>query len=354
MLKNLLSLSLLSFFAINSYSQDWNQVIKGVASDRAAGDKFGTSVAVFGNYAVVGAPGANAAYVFKNISGTWAQTQILSTNVTRTEFGIKVAIYENYIVIGSNDNPTSEDLGFSEYSDSSYVYVFKNIAETWTEIKRLEGSDIQINDRFGSSLDIYGEYIVVGAMKDADIDGLDIIQNSGSAYVFQNNGDSWTEVQKITASDRSIEHQFGNSVSISGDYLVVGDKDYYRDPNIIEHVVLGAGSIYIFKNSNGVWTEQQKLIGSDVVSGDSFGCSVSIDKENVIVGAKQQSSDLNGLNPLINAGAVYVFKNTNDVWSEVQKITASDRNIDKYFGASVSIDNEYFVVGSVFHDNYFY
>ena len=111
---------------------------------------------------------------------------------------------------------------------------------------------------------IAGDTVVVGAYNDDDNGS-----ESGSAYVFTRSGTTWTEQAKLTASDGAADDFFGISVAISGDTVVIGA--YADDDNGIN-----SGSAYIYTRSGSTWTEQAKLMASDGVRIDQFGCSVAI------------------------------------------------------------------------------
>ena len=184
-------------------------------------------------------------------------------------------------------------------------------AQNWDEIIKTAASDRTASDYFGYSVSISGDYAVVGAyLEDHDVSGGNEMSDAGSAYIFKNTGGTWSEVRKITASDRAASDNFGYSVSISGDYAVVGA--HYED-----HDASGgdektnAGSAYIFKKDQGGtdnWGQLQKIIASDRTSYDYFGVSVSISNDYVIVGAHREDHDANGGNEMIDAGSAYIFK----------------------------------------------
>ena len=145
-------------------------------------------------------------------------------------------------------------------------------ATAQTEFK-LTASDAAAHDRFGQSVSIDGDYAIVGANGNDDAG-----TGSGSAYIFVRSGTNWTQQAKLTASDAAEGDHFGTSVSISGDYAIVGahandDGGSY------------SGSAYIFVRSGTNWTEQAKLTASDANGADEFGISVSIDGDYAIVGA---------------------------------------------------------------------
>ena len=161
-----------------------------------------------------------------------------------------------------------------------------------SESAKLTASDGDFEDYFGYSVSISGDSVVVGAYRDDD-SGI----NSGSAYIFERDAKgTWTEVQKLTASDGAAEDSFGYIVSISGDSVVVGA---YRD----DDSGINSGSAYIFeRDAKGTWTEVQKLTASDGAAEDSFGYSVSISGERVVVGAVYDDENSN------SSGSAYIFE----------------------------------------------
>ena len=196
---------------------------------------------------------------------------------------------------------------------------------------KLTASDGAADDWFGYSVSIDGDTAIIGAIFDRDNGDF-----SGSAYVFVRINGVWSEQQKLTASDGEAYDQFGWSVSIDGDTALIaayGDGSY-------------SGSAYVYVRSNGVWTEQAKLTASDAATtSDYFGYSVAIDGDTAVIGAYWD--DDNGS----NSGSAYVFVRSNGVWSEQQKLTASDGAAGDYFGSSVAIDGDTVVIGAHWDDD---
>ena len=308
---------------------------KIMASDGAVDDWFGISVSISGDYALVGAyqdddngDRSGSAYVFKRSGTSWVQEAKLlpSDGAEVDNFGKSVSISGDYAVVGAlldDDNGTN----------SGSAYVFKRTGTSWVQEAKLLASDGVADDEFGKSVSISGDYTVVGALLDDD-NGT----NSGSAYVFKRTGTSWVEEAKLLASDGATNDQFGFSVSISGDYAVVGATD--DDDN-----GSGSGSAYVFKRTGTSWVEEAKLLASDGAEGDLFGGSVSISGDYTVVGAHQD--DDNGT----NSGSAYLFKRIGTSWAQEAKLLASDGLLDDVFGFSVSISGDYAVVGSVWDDD---
>jgi hypothetical protein len=209
---------------------------KLTASDGAAGDLFGISVAISGELALVGArrdddngESSGSAYVFERSGSVWSQVAKLtaSDGVRAGFFGTSVAISGDLAVVGAFQNDDGDNSG------SAYVF---DASAGWSEVARLTASDGALNDGFGGSVAISGDLALVGAFSDDDGGQL----SSGSAYVFERSEGVWSQVAKLTATDAAESDQFGVSVSISGDLALVGA--HVDDDNGD-----GSGSAYVFE-----------------------------------------------------------------------------------------------------------
>jgi len=210
---------------------------KLLASDGAADDRFGDSVSISGNVALVGAEldddkgtDSGSAYVFRWSGGSWVEEQKLlaSDGAADDRFGSSVSISGNVALVGAE---LDDDKG----TDSGSAYVFRWNGSSWLEEQKLLASDGAGSDYFGSSVSISGNVALVGAYLDDDNGTY-----SGSAYVFRWNGSSWVEEQKLLASDGAADDRFGDSVSISGDMALVGA--FWDDDNGTD-----SGSAYVFE-----------------------------------------------------------------------------------------------------------
>ncbi|MCP5467665.1 MAG: DUF4215 domain-containing protein [Deltaproteobacteria bacterium] len=315
-------------------SQKWIQTQKLVASDGNQFDYFGRSVSIYNDYIIIGASNddkgedSGAAYVFKRNGDEWNETQklVASDGDQYDYFGHSVSIYNDYIIIGaSNDDDKGEDSGAA--------YVFKRNGDEWNETQKLVASDGDQYDYFGHSVSIYSDYVVIGARWG---DNQEI--NTGTAYVFKRTGDEWNETQKLVAPDGAGFDYFGHSVSISGNYIVIGaieDDDQNLD----------SGAAYVFKRNGDEWNETQKLVAPDGAEFDYFGHSVSISGNYIVIGARW------GDNQEINTGTAYVFKRNGDEWIQTQKLLASNSNTGDQFGFSVAIDGDIIIVGAPDYDH---
>ena len=323
--------------------------------DGADDDEFGYSVAIDGNTAVVGAPGSNsnagAAYVFvftEADDDVWSQAAKLTASVpaANDEFGISVAIDGETIVVGAHQNDADEN-----DNDEGAAYVFTRVSGIWGQKAKLTASDAAENDEFGISVAVHGETVVVGAHLDnANDDDAD----SGAAFVFTKPGNSgWanaTETAKLTASDGVANDKFGISVSLDDDTVVVGaHQPQYEESGA--NVEVGPGAAYVFtKPATGGWTdntEGAKFTAPDGAANDEFGVSVAIDVDAVVVGAHLHDVGANA-----NAGAAYVFTRDSNSgkWGQPLKLTASNGHADDGFGNSVAVDGNTAVVGAYLDD----
>jgi len=210
------------------------------------------------------------------------------------------------------------------------AYIFTRSSDgSWTEQTKIQASDKEARDYFGRAVSISsdGNTVIVGAYLE-DTDGFD----AGAAYIFvRSSGGLWTEQAKVQASDKQQSDWFGLSVSISGDGNTALVGASLEDTGGTD-----AGAAYIFVRSGTTWTQQAKIQASDKQQSDWFGYSVSIssDGNTALVGAYQE--DTGGT----NAGAAYIFTRSGGLWDQQQKIQASDKQADDWFGWSVSISGD--------------
>ncbi|CAH0364586.1 unnamed protein product [Pelagomonas calceolata] len=340
----------------------WVEMAKLTASDAASNDLFGTSVAISGDTIVVGAhaknDGTGAAYVFRTSDGWDTHTEIkltASDAAAGDQFGISVAIDGTTVVVGASGKDSGDDCTYAydnwsgnwEWSgddcDHGAVYVFLTTdgGATYDQVAKLTAADAASNDKFGYSVATcttvlcpaaalckYGNTIVVGAPYD-NIDGGNggYQIGQGSAYVFQtSDGGSYGQVDKLTAADAAVEDTFGISVAIDDGTVVVGafDANDYK------------GAAYVFHATDDLpaYSQVAMLTPSDARRSAFFGNSVAIDGDTVVVGTGEYE-------------AAYVFRTTDYgyTYPQVDKLTASDREAS-FFGSSVAIDDGTVVVGA--------
>jgi len=272
----------------------WFEQAKITAPDGATEDRFGCSVSISGDYAIVGAWGDDdsgidrgSAYIFYRSGTNWIEQAKLTAPDGMDEdlFGYSVSISGDYAVIGAHYD---DDNG----SESGSAYIFYRSGTNWTEQTKLTAPDGAAYDWFGYTVSINGDYAAIGAHWDDDNGS-----NSGSAYLFNRIGTLWTQQTKITADDGSSDDEFGRSISIDGDYVVVGAC--HDDGNGIDR-----GSAYIFHRNGTNWSQQAKITASDGADFDYFGCPVSISGNHALISANYD--DDNG----VDSGSAYIYYNS--------------------------------------------
>ena len=262
-----------SAYVFNRQGGSWVETQRLTASDGAPGDLFGFSVAVSGSTIVVGAEaddiGGNfeqgSAYIFNRHRGDWVETQKLtaSDGAARDQFGSSVAVSGSTIVVGA----LLKTVGDTQAQGSAYV--FDRQGGSWIQTQKLIASDGGVFDLFGQSVALSGSTVVVGAPFGDSF-------NRGSAYVFNRQGRNWVETQKLTASDETGTDLFGWTVAVTRSTVFVGAP---FGGNVNE------GSAHVFNHQGGSWIETQRLSASDGEMDDEFGASVAVSGSTVVVGA---------------------------------------------------------------------
>jgi FG-GAP repeat len=293
----------------------WTQQQELTVSDEAINDAFGVSVGLSsdGNTALVGADqeSSGAAYVFTHSGATWTQQQKLTASdaANHGHFGVSVGL--------SNDGNTVLVGAAGKNFSQGAAYVFTRSGAAWTQQQELDASDAAVGDFFGYSVGLSsdGNTALVGAFgKDP----------SGAAYVFTRSGAAWTQQQELTASDAAVFDYFGVSVGLSSDGNTALVGAYGKNPG---------GAAYVFTRSGATWTQEQELTAYDAANYDEFGYSVGLssDGNTALVGAAGKNS---------YQGAAYVFTRSGAAWSQQQKMTASDAAASDWFGHSVGLSSD--------------
>ncbi len=289
--------------------------------DGASLDQFGWAVAIDGDHAIVGANRDDgyrgSAYIFVRNGSTWTQQQKLVAldGSVDDNFGWSVAIDGDIAVVGSflDDSPVT---------DQGSVYVFVRNGESWSQQQKLVAGDGAANDQFGGSVSVSGDTLAVGAAGSSS--------SRGAAYVFVRSGSSWIQQQKLTAVDGIANEEFGTSVSIDGDTLVVGSPGDEA----------ARGTAFVFSQSAGTWSFQQKITATDGSPLDQFGASLDISASTIAVGS------VNNMTGGAGRGAVYVYTSENGSWVQQQKLAAPDGDGNDQYGGSVGISGNRIIVGA--------
>ncbi|MEI6408938.1 MAG: HYR domain-containing protein [Bacteroidota bacterium] len=325
----------------------WGEFKKIIAGDGATSDMFGSSVDLDGDVLVVGAPqddSKGSIYLYgRNVGGTnnWGQiTKIASPGAIGDRFGYSVEIDGNFIVVGA----PFRDLTAPVRTDAGAAYVYRFNGSSWVFNKELNASDALTADRFGSAVAISDDNIVVGA----PLSDPASIASAGAAYVYRQDlggANNWGQQKKLVATlDAASDEQFGYSVSISGSNIAVGD---YRDSYLS---FTRPGSVYMFSRDLGGannWGTVKRVTPNDAFANDNFGFSVSVDGGDLLVGSR--FDDDKGS----NSGSAYHYGQNEggaNNWGPIEKILAGDGVLNDNFGQFVSYYNGVYLVGSVRDD----
>lgn len=297
---------------------------------------FGASVGVDRRTIVVGVQeddnGVGSAIVYKYDSANrtfFEEAKLIPSNGEPTgDFGRAVAISDDFVIVGAQKH---DDAGID--SGAAYIYMRSEVERAegeWDEVAILTPPDAQENERFGISVAIHKNVAIIGA-NGADQNG----ENSGAAYIFTLIDGEWMFTQKLVAPDGEAGDNFGFSVAIYGNQAVVGAVwDGEK-----------SGSVYVYILNRGVWTVEGKFVADGGNPDDQFGWSVSMWEQTIAVGAF--ADDTSGL----DSGAVYIFeKDSDDVWFQQARVTASDGEDNDHFGRSVDIHRDWLIVSSPFDD----
>jgi len=312
----------------------WSFRQKIMATDAQAYDRFGDDVSLsrYGDYAIVGAcredtgsTDAGAAYIFKKSGSSWSQQQKIQASDKQQNDKFG----RRTSICGTGDyaivGAPDEDTGGSS---AGAAYIFKRSGSSWSQQQKIQASDKDEYNVFGSScyMDRSGTTAAVGAFWAGDGD-----PGAGAVYIFTRSGSTWSQQAKCEPSNPTSWDDFGQSVDISGDgnYFIAGSYGEDTDGTT-------AGAAYIFKKSGSSWSQQKMLKAGDVQATDYFGMSVSIDYDGntVAVGATHEDTGAT------NAGAVYIYTRSGNTWTQQQKIQTSDRHQDDNFGNRVSLSDD--------------
>jgi hypothetical protein len=313
----------------------WSQAQKLTASDGAAGDVFGIAVAISSDTAIVGAYSKDdyqgAAYVFRRTGANWSEAQKLTADDAAAfdQFGWSVALSGDTALIGA----TGASIGGNNGQGAAYA--FTEAGGSWQQTGKFSSIDGAAADNFGWSVALDGSTALVGTGFVAI--GENIYQ--GAAYVFDGSRGSWTQVQKLTASNGAAYDFFGLSVALSGDTALVGADGAATDGDPFSN----QGVAYEFVESGGAWTELQQLAASDGQPSDGFGEWVSLAGDNALVGAPGVTVDGHA-----SQGAAYLFTRDDGAgnWTQAHTFLASDGGENDQFGWEVALSGSTALIGA--------
>lgn len=326
---------ILSIFILLNYSCFSQNFIKKIfPEDPSLGSYFGKFVAQNNDCVVISSykdsekeSASGALYFFRNINGDYCQTQkIFPEDATVDQFfGYSIGISNNWVITGAH-----HDSSMGASSGAAYM-LNKNSSNSWSIAQKLIPEDLSEGDEFGKKVDVDGEFAVSSAYLNDEY-GI----NSGVVYLYKIEKGIWKLYSKIHASNPVMYSQFGLSLDINKDNLIVGAPFYEN---------IESGAAYIYQNKMGSWDEVIKLEPDELEKGDQFGITVKINDDYAFIASIKD--DYNGE----NSGAVYVFKKINENWTFAQKIYAPDGDEEDYFGIDIALGDSIVAIGSYFDDD---
>jgi FG-GAP repeat/IPT/TIG domain len=383
---------------------EWTQQAYIKASNTEGNDNFGASVALSGDTLVVGAPGedstatgingiqtdnsssnSGAVYVFTRTAGVWSQqSYIKPTNTGPGDaFGTSVAISGDSLIVGAPyEAGSATGVGGNDLdnnaSNAGAAYVFKRNAGAWSQQAYLKASNTGSNDSFGLAVAIDDDTAVVGARGEAsNATGVNAPVSGGSgsqadnsagwagaAYVFKRIAGVWTQQAYLKAGNSGPSDQFGYSVAVDQDTVVVaavGEASNATGVNAptsggsgtqADNSATGAGAAYVFTRSGTTWTQQAYLKAVNSEASDTFGTAVAISGDTVVVGAIGEDSNATGVdgdaanNSAAWSGAAYVFLRSSGAWSQQAYLKAQDTAANDFFGTAVAVSWDTAIIGA--------
>lgn len=308
--------------------------------DAVENARFGSSVAIDGDYAIVGAYRENdlrgAAYVFHRQDDTWNKVARLTKPMIlltayKIEFGTSVDISGDYAIIGAR----SHDIFFPPKQNVGSAFIFQRVEDSWNYVAYFKEDSPEEDAEFGTSVTISGDFAIVGA-PGSDDSG---VTDGGAVFVFKREGDEWNQVAVLTADANAQTYaEFGTSVAMDGDRAIVGtpgeDKIFESEED--------DGAAYIFHREGDSWALEKRVIPSVQHHHNYFGLSVAIAGNHAVIGAPSQTVDLT------QDGTAYLFMRSESDWEEVKMLVSDTSKENSNFGYSVSLDENFVVVGQPF------
>lgn len=308
-------------------------------SGAASYDFFGRSLDVHGNTMAIGAVESNnvnrndpgSVYMFERDT-TWTQVQQLTADdgANGDYFGQSVALDGNYALVGA----FRDDV---QVVDDGSAYLFQKQSGTWTQVHKFYAADGETFDYFGSAVSLDENFIYISAY----LAGAD--QNAtvfpGAVYVFDLKDSNFSLVQKISPTDGATGDHFGYALSVDGNYLAVGARNHKPGS-------LTTGAVYSYKWNGSSFTLLQKIVPNGLANGDKFGHSLVVSGTFLLVGAPERDTAAS------NAGAMFMLRRSADTYTLQDTYYGAGLTTNDNYGVSVDMANGYFAVGASNFDNF--
>ena len=337
----------------------WDVDGKAVPARFAVGETAGSALCVVVD---------DAAAIYPITIDPLAQQAYLKASNTgvNDKFGYAVAVSGDTVVVGasgeaSNATGVNGDQTDNSVSSAGAAYVFVRSRNLWTQQAYLKASNTGANDNFGCAVAVSGDTVVVGASLEAsNATGVDGIQNdnsaaaSGAAYVFVRNGSAWSQQAYLKASNTDVNDNFGRSVAVSYDTVVVGATGEASSATGVngvqtDNLLPSSGAAYVFARSGSAWSQQAYLKADNTGPNFLFGNSVAVSGDTVVVGSPGKRETVPPVGPSPAAlfpGAAYVFVRSSGAWSQQAYLMASNAEAGDRLGTSVAVSGDTVVVGA--------
>jgi trimeric autotransporter adhesin len=321
--------------------QAWLQQAYVKPSDTAAGQLFGCSVALEANTLAVGAmhdANLGAVYVYERTGDQWRETVKLAAPDAAAVNGE----FGQAVTLQGDTLVIGQGGSDNGVSQSGAAYVYTRTATSgWTLKQKLLANPQSIDGWFGSSVTLRGNYLVVGATGEQTGS-----PSSGAAYVFRT-GDSFTQVAVLKPSTATLGGFFGQYTAISGDTIAVSTFN--------SNAGLTNGIVYVFnRTKDDEFAQQAALQSSNNASGDYFGSGLALAGDDLVVGSSHEGSSAHGVNgdtsgPVLkNSGAAYVFRRSGNAWTQLTHLKLSQPSANDQFGSAVAISGDTIAISAAF------
>lgn len=373
-------------------------------------DAFGFSVAIVGDLLAVGATGeasnqsdvlngsmtsennsllnSGAVYIYRRTVGNWEQEAYVKAlwPAALDAFGCALSLSGDTLLVGANREDynqrtiTNGDMSGANRTgvDSGAVFVYRYDGLRWAQEAYIKASNSGTNNFFGTAVSISGDTLVVGAPGESssqtvitsggpsNTDGK--ASSSGAVYVFRRSGATWEQEAWVKATNAETGDEFGTSVALSGDTLVVGapyeDSSQTQISNAMnssaDNIASGSGAVYVYRRSATQWSQEAYLKAANAEAGDVFGSTLALAGNTLAVGAKFEDSKQNIItngnlastdNSEVNSGAVYVFRRNGAFWTQEGYLKAGNAESGDEFGTSVALSGDTLAVGASGEDS---
>jgi trimeric autotransporter adhesin len=336
----------------------------------AVDNNLGFTVAISGDTMAAAAYRENsntgAVYIFVRNGTTWTQQARIVPDNARIDdqFGFALALFGDTLAIGSVVDSAEHTItngalaplagSDTDATDAGAVYVYLRNGTTWTEQAYIKSSNSAATDLFGTAVALYDNTLVVGA------------QVKERAYVFVRNGAEWMQQAEISPAFNVSGDNFGVAVAVDHDTAVIGATGEDSNSGLIngtgtsnDNSLSFSGAAYVYTRSGTDWTQQAFLKAANPDLDDTFGASVEVEGDTVVIGAYGESSRagiVNGStastdNSAINAGAVYVYTRSGTTWTQQAFLKAANADAGDFFGNALGLSGNLLVVGAPYESS---